>query len=230
MGNDPYNPPSGEEETPEERIRRIREGGSAQPPSQPEPAIEEDPILSSGRASRSEQLRQELTGRGSQSAASQSGSRISSASTAPSNRGRQAIIVIGGVVAVGVLIVLVLFLISAMSGGGGVSIPFLATATATPTATNTATPLPTETPTATPTKEAPALALPPLTCIFQSGVGCFDYCQQPANEGECNSARDFVTAQGADPFVWLDCIASGPGPNTGNPQKCLEDAWRANNP
>jgi hypothetical protein len=154
----------------------------------------------------------------------------SSAGVPASNRGRQAILVIGGVVAIGVVIVLVLFLISTMSAGGGISLPFLATATATPTATSTATPVPTETPTATPTKEAPALALPPLTCIFQSGAGCFDYCQQPENEGECNSARDFVTAQGADPAIWLNCIASGPGPNTGNPQKCLEDAWRTNNP
>lgn len=227
MGNDQYYSPNGEEETPEDRIRRIREGGASQPP--PQPSIDEEPIVSGGRASRSEQMRQEISGRGSRAAASQA--RQASTATAPaSSRGRQAILVIGGVVAIGVVIVLVLFVISAMSRGGGISLPFLATATATPTATSTATPVPTETPTATATKEAPALALPPLTCIFQSGVGCFDYCQQPENEGECNSARDFVAAQGADPAVWLDCIASGPGPNTGNPQKCLEDAWRSNNP
>lgn len=228
MGNDPYYPPNGEEETPEERIRRIREGGAAEPA--PQPPVEEEPVVSRGRPSRSEQLREELTGRGSQAASSRARTQPAAAGAPGANRGRQAVLVIGGVVAIGVLIVLVIFLIGTMRGGGGISLPFLATATSTPTATSTATPMPTETPTATATKEAPSLALPPLTCIFQSGVGCFDYCQQAENETECNSARDFVSAQGADPAVWLECIASGPGPNTGNPQKCLEDAWRANNP
>jgi hypothetical protein len=144
-----------------------------------------------------------------------------------SARGTQALIVIGGIVALGVVVVLILFIAAPLltgGGGAGVQLPWVPTSTPTPTPT----PLPTPTP--TPTKVAPALALPPLTCIFQSGTGCFDYCANAANTAECNSAKDFVRAQGADPDVWLKCIAAVSGPNTGDPQKCLEDAWRASNP
>jgi len=231
MGNDQYYEPGDEQESAEDRIRRIREGGGTQP--QPEPVYEEEPVVSAGRASRADELRQEISGgRGSRAAAASSRATTSSrASSSGGNRSRQALLVIGGVVAIGVIVVLVIVLISALGGGGGgISLPFGATDTPTPTATSTSTPMPTETPTATPTKEAPPLALPPLTCIFQSGVGCYDYCQAPENAGECNSARDFVTAQGADAEAWLQCIASGPGPNVGNPQKCLEEAWRIANP
>jgi hypothetical protein len=85
-------------------------------------------------------------------------------------------------------------------------------------------------PSATPTRVAPSLNLPPLTCIFQSGPGCFDYCADPANQSECQAAYDFVEAQGADSALWISCIAPASGPNVGNPQDCLEQAWRSRNP
>jgi hypothetical protein len=141
-----------------------------------------------------------------------------------------ALTMIGGLVAVGILIVVVLVLVAGMVSGGGIGIPLFATRTPTPTATPLATDTPTPTLTLTPTRTAPNLALPPLTCIFQSGTGCFDYCQEPANLNECNSARDFVRAQGADPEAWFRCLSPGPGPNQGNPQDCLRQAWYAANP
>jgi len=146
----------------------------------------------------------------------------------PSGRGSQALIFIGAIVGIGVVVVLALALLSGVFGGGqGLSLPFLATATPLPTATFTPSPTPTETPTPTPTPPPPRLSLPPLTCIFQSGAGCFDYCGQAANKQECDGARDFVRAQGADPDFWLNCIAPSSGPNVGNPQQCLIDAWYA---
>ncbi len=144
-------------------------------------------------------------------------------------RSTQAIVFIGLMVGAGVLIVLVLLLVSGVLGGGNLLGGLFATATPTATATPVATdtPIPTETP--IPTITPPALSLPPLTCIFQSGTGCFDYCQQVANQSECNSARDFVRAQKADPDVWFNCLSPGPGPNQGNPQECLRQAWHAVN-
>lgn len=144
-------------------------------------------------------------------------------------RSQQALVVIGGIVAVGVLLVVVLWVAAPLLRGEGISLPFLATATATPTIT----PTPTETPTVTPTatKEAPStLALPNLTCIFQGGTGCSDYCADAANAGECQAAKDFINAQGANADVWFECVSPGPGPNVGNELECLRDAWRANNP
>jgi len=146
-------------------------------------------------------------------------------------RANQALIVIGGVVGVGLLLVVVLALaVPALTGeGGGLSLPFLATATPTPTITPT--PTATATATATPTKTAPStLSLPNLTCIYQSDTGCLDYCNDAANTDECQGAKDFVSAQGADPDVWLQCVAPAAGPNLGEPLECLRDAWRANNP
>jgi hypothetical protein len=140
----------------------------------------------------------------------------------------QALTLIGGIVGVGVLIVVIIVLAAGALGGNGIRLPGMATAT--PTAT--ATPIATETsiPSATPTKQAPNLALPPLTCIYQSGGGCFDYCQQAGNASECNSARSFIEAQGADFDAWMRCVSPGSGPNTGNPQDCLRQAWYSNNP
>jgi hypothetical protein len=87
---------------------------------------------------------------------------------------------------------------------------------------------PTETP--TPTRIAPVLNLPPLTCIFQSGMGCYDYCNDSANNAECQAAWDFVEAQEADPDVFFQCLGTQPGPNTGDAEECLKEAWRADNP
>jgi hypothetical protein len=153
-----------------------------------------------------------------------------------SARGSQAFIVIGGIVAVGLVIVAGIAAISVLNRGGfgggtGGGLPGLfqpATETPVPTETATSTPEPTLTPTAT--KEAPALSLPPLTCIFQSGQGCFDYCADDGNRSECNAARDFVEAQGVDPDFFFNCLSPGSGPNEGNPQTCLDDAWRERNP
>lgn len=154
-------------------------------------------------------------------------SRVST-SRAPA-RTQQALIVIGGVVAAGVLLVLILLIAAPLLRGEGISLPFLGTATPTPTIT----PTPTETPTITPTatKTAPStLSLPNLPCIFQSGTGCFDYCADTANAAECQAAKDFIGAQGANPDVWFQCVSPSSGPNVGNPLECLRDAWRANNP
>jgi hypothetical protein len=213
----------------EERIERIRSGGAG-PSGQPvQPyddglAEEVDSSTLLKARSRAELLRGEL---GSGSAGGRAP--VARARRAPS-RTLQAFAVIGGMILVGIVIVALIALLASISGGGGISIPFLntATPTATPTPVFTPTPLATETP--TPTRPAPNLALPPLTCIFQSGQGCYDYCQNPANSAECQSAKDFVRAQGADPDFWLSCIAPATGPNVGNPQKCLEDAWRKLNP
>jgi hypothetical protein len=212
-----------EREAAEDRIRRIREGGGATP--EPAPSYD-DGLGESGAAARA-RARVDKTRDAIGVGESQPVARSREGQKKTGGRGRQAVVVIGGIVAIGVLIVLIIFMIGSLRGGGG--LPFGATKTPTPTATpdSTATPLPTETP--TPTREAPStLALPPLTCIFQSGEGCYDYCADSANQSECDSARDFVRAQGADPEFWLECIAPGPGPNEGNPQQCLEDAWRAN--
>jgi hypothetical protein len=224
MSNYEFNGGEDEREAAEDRIRRIREGGSAAP----EPASSYDDGLGESDAvirarARAQAAREALTADERSVTGSREGQKKSG------GRGRQAVVVIGGIVAIGVLIVLIVLMIRGLTGGGGLT--FGATKTPTPTATpdSTATPLPTETP--TPTKKAPStLALPPLTCIFQSGQGCFDYCADAANTTECNSASDFVRAQGADPEFWLDCIAPGPGANVGNPQVCLEDAWRELNP
>ncbi len=225
MSNDPNQGGEEEFEAAEDRIAKIRQAGAAQPGSEGgyqqdlgEPDLE---ALSRAR-SRSRTLGGDTGGSAASSRAP---------ARRPAARGNQALILIGGLVGIGILIVVIIVLVGMLGGGAkGFSLPFLSTATPTATATPAATVTPTVTPTATATKVAPNLALPPLTCIFQSGVGCFDYCNDPANKAECDSARAFVQAQGADPEKWLQCIASGPGANTGNPQTCLEDAWRANNP
>lgn len=143
----------------------------------------------------------------------------------PAVKSQQAFLVIGGVVIIGILILLLLLVVlPSLSGGGAtINLPFVPTATFTPSAT------PTLTPTATST--VPPLSLPNLTCIFQGSVGgCLDYCQNLANDAECDAARDVLERQGIDFDVWLHCVAPASGPNVGNPQTCLEDAWRQSHP
>jgi hypothetical protein len=152
------------------------------------------------------------------------------AETASSPRYSQALLWIGGFVLAGIVLVLLLVLVAPILRGQPINIPGFATSTPTSTATPPATDTPTPTLTLTPTRVAPQLALPPLTCIFQSGAGCFDYCQIADNLSECNSAKSFVRAQGADPDVWFQCLSPGTGPNQGNPQDCLRQAWYAANP
>lgn len=202
-----------ESEDAQSRIDRIRGGGSQ--PAQPEQPAYQEPPASPARASR----------------AQPSGAKASAGrSAAAPSRGSQAILFIAAIVIVGIVVVGALILFSgALGGGGGLSI--FATETPTPTSTFTPTPTPTETatPTATATPEAPRLTLPPLTCIFQSGVGCADYCANAANTAECNSARSFIENQGASFDSWLSCLAPGSGANVGNPQDCLVQAWYARN-
>ncbi len=225
MGDNPYNDAETERREAEERIRRIREG--AQRP----PAGSEAEMGTESEALRRAQERARRLREGLEEPVPPVPSRaVPSPRRGGVSRTSQAFVVIGGIVAVGVVIVIIIALFASLSGGRGISLPFLNTATPTATATPTETPTPPATDTPTPTKAAPNLALPPLTCIFQSGIGCYDYCQNPANAAECQSAKAFVQAQNADPDFWLNCIAPGPGPNVGNPQRCLEDAWRKLNP
>lgn len=220
MPDDSFNE-EGEDEraAAEDRIRRIRDGGAvggAEPAAdlgEPEVANE---VRSRARATRRALGLDESDGEASQS------SRTTQASGGTGRAG-QGVIVIGGLVVIGVIIVLMILAVSALTGRGSVLTP--ATETPIPTATVP----PTETPPAA-TQAAPSLALPPLTCIFQSNVGCYDYCQATENADECQSARDFIEAQNADPDAWFECLAPGPGPNVGNPQACLEEAWHARNP
>lgn len=151
---------------------------------------------------------------------------------APGLAGRGPLALIGCLALVLIAIGAVLFALSSGMLRAG-NLPFLPTATATltPTPTPTATPTVTPTPSPTPTPEVPFLALPPLACAYTTqGIGCFEYCSDPANAEECSEARDFVSAQDADAEYWLNCISPGPGPNVGNPQVCLEEAWRLLNP
>lgn len=144
--------------------------------------------------------------------------------------GRRAIMIIGGVVGAGIVLLIIILLVAQALGGQGITLPGFATATPTFTPTPPATETPTPTATFTPTRPAPELQLPPLTCIFQSGTGCTDYCNQAENTSECNAAREFIRAQGADPEAFFRCLSPGTGPNQGNPQDCLRQAWYARNP
>ncbi len=212
----------------EERIRRIR-GEGEPPPSSPLPSSRafDDSLDAESEAAERVRARARAARAALEPEPSPRARPASRRVSAGGGRSQQGLLIIGGLVLIGIVIVVVLLLVSMLGGG---TLPFGATATptSTPTPTETPTPIATETP--TPTRPAPNLALPPLTCIFQSGVGCFEYCQSPDNAAECNSAKAFVRAQNADPDLWLSCIAPGPGPNVGNPQACLEDAWRSLNP
>ncbi len=225
-----------ERDAAEERIRRIRGGQEPEqepvPPSRDprydDPLDDEPPVISRARE-RARAAREAIARQGGADEPPVQHSRVTSGVPVspvpqPAERSRQAFLIIGGLVVLGVLIVIFLVVFSSFMPGGGLLAPPVPTATPSPTPTET----PTPTPEPTPTVPAPNLSLPPLTCIFQSGVGCFDYCQNPDNQSECESARSFIRAQGANPDVFFQCIAPGPGPNQGNAQDCLEEAWRAN--
>lgn len=140
--------------------------------------------------------------------------------------GRRAGIVIGGLVLAGLLLVGVLMLLASMLGGGGS--PLLAPLVPTATATLTLTPTVTATPTAspTPTPEMPFIPLPPLACLTDERISCYDYCNGADNAEECDESRALLQQYGVDFDYWLRCVAPGPGPNIGDPLDCLEDAWR----
>ena len=222
MGNDSYYRPDDEQEEAQSRIDRIRGGGTQAPEPAPEPRGRVDDNYEREeprRRPQRERRRNDETPPEPQLTRSQ---------------GQQAVLLIGGVVLLGLLAVVVIVLLAGglggSGGGGGINLPFGATDTPTPTPTFTPSPTPTEAPTPTPTPPPPDLALPPLTCLFQSGVGCFDYCNDAANAAECTAASEFLQAQSVDPTVFFDCLSPGPGANQGNPQQCLADGWYAANP
>lgn len=218
-GNQNYESDDEAEEA-QNRIDRILGGGGAQDAPQQSGSSQDplggDPLAGRQFRSRSARSAYEEDQSGGQG---QMGAR---APRQPSSGGRRALVIMGGVIALGLLVVLAVVLLGGLAQRGTINLPFF------PTATPTATLTPTSTLTPTPTKVAPNLQLPQLTCIF-IGEGCLNYCKDPANAAECSGARDFVKAQGADPDVWFNCIAPASG-QVGEPKKCLEDAWRANNP
>lgn len=220
-----YFDPEDEAAAAQDRIDRIRRGGSATPADVggAEQGIDDlsGDAVSRARA-RARTTRAALVGEEPIQARSRA------AVSAPAGRGRQAIIVIGGVVGIGVVVLVVVILATQLIGGGGPGLFVRATATPTPTETPIPSPTPTETP--TPTPKPPDLQLPGLGCYYQSGVSCYDYCQLAENVDECDGAKRFVGAQGADPDVWFQCIAPGPGVVVDNPQQCLIDAWYAAHP
>lgn len=225
------NPRNGSEErdAADERLRQILEGGGQAPTPAPESGRSTVPLEDDlGESDAASRLRSRADAVREQISAEPRAQPRAASTGVPAGRGRQGLLIIGGVVLIGIVVVLLIVLIAALSGGTP-AFSFGATRTPTPTPTETPTPTPIATETPVPTVPAPNLALPPLTCIFQSGVGCYDYCQNAENAAECQSARDFVQAQNADPDQWLNCIAPGPGANVGNPQACLEEAWRALN-
>jgi hypothetical protein len=141
-----------------------------------------------------------------------------------------AMLFVVGLLAIVALLIVILLVASA--SGGGFSLPSIFPPADTPTPTPTVTPSPTATaePTATPTQQVPQnLGLPPLECLY-TGPGCYDYCQDPANQTDCSGAREFLIRERVDPDTWFNCVASGPGANVGNPQECLAEAWRVANP
>ena len=233
MDRDPFDREDDELEAADDRIRRIREGGEGSPPPPaPTPAgddytFDDEPDMVSRARERARSTRSVLGGDVApepEPARAGRGVPADTAPVAPGDRARQAFLIVGGVVVLGLLVLVVVLLIGSLGSGGGPG-PFSGP---TPTMTPTPTPTLTPTPVATATPQAPNLSLPPLTCVFQSGAACLDYCQMPENAGECDSARSFIAAQDADPAVFFQCVAPGPGPNQGNPQDCLEEAWRAN--
>jgi hypothetical protein len=224
--SDQYNNPDDELDAADRRIDQIlKSGGTAQPSrpaQQPTPAdqYESEDAIARARG-RVNATRQQL-GIGD---ASQARRRMSGApSLTGSGRNTQALMLIGGLVGAGVIVVLIIILAANALKGGGINLPGFATDTPTPTIT------PTPAPTATPTKIAPSLNLPPLTCIFQSGTGCSDYCAEPSHLTECNTARTFLEAQGVDSNVFFNCLSPSSGPNTGNPVECIRQGWYAKNP
>ena len=218
----------------EDRIERIRKGrGQASQPVDSggvfDDSYESEQVVQS--RSRAERVRQVL-GESPDAVSGKLGRSQSRAGTqqqSGSGMSPAMLFVVGLLAIVGLLIVILLV---ASASGGGFSLPsiFLPADTPTPTPTITPSPTATEEPTATPTQEVPRnLGLPPLECLY-TGSGCYDYCQDPANQTDCTGAREFLVRERVDPDTWFNCVAPGPGANVGNPQQCLEDAWRAANP
>lgn len=76
-----------------------------------------------------------------------------------------------------------------------------------------------------PTPTAPRLSIPALSCIFSSSEGnCYDYCQNPANKAECDSARAQIEGQGADPDAFFECMRT----DEIDPLTCMKEGWYAN--
>ena len=229
MGFD-QNRDDSEEEAAEaqDRINQILGGGGSSQQNQQQPQQDEsysepytdDPLGGTPRVELRSRAARQALGYDDQQQSGQGRQRQRQPGAAP--RAQQAIVVVGGILAVGVVVVIVIILIAnlAKPGGAPISLPFSATATPTPTDTPTATITPIPTPT------IPPLQLPNLTCLVQSQTGCLDYCQNVANLKECDQARDTVETQGADFTAFLKCLQPAAGPNTGNPQSCLETAYR----
>ena len=222
MSDDQYYDSGDESQEARDRISRIRGGGGTS--SQPQSSGSSQEFDSSRPArgpSRADLLREAMgedePGRGK----------------TPESRGRQGLVMIVGIVLISFLVVAIILLAGMLrndaESGGGFSLPFMATDTPTPTATNVPTATFTPLPTATETPVAPELRLPNLTCLIPSGTGCFDYCSDPANEAECTQAKEAVSAQGADPDFWLNCLSPSSGPNVEDPRECLRQAWYAAN-
>jgi hypothetical protein len=137
---------------------------------------------------------------------------------------------VAGLLGIVALLIIILLIAGATSGNLNLPSLFQPADTATPTPTITPSPTATEEPSPTPTQEVPRnLGLPPLECLY-TGPGCYDFCQDSENRLDCDGAREFLSRQRVDPDTWFDCVAPGPGANVGNPQECLEEAWRAANP
>ena len=225
MGNN-QNYDDGEEEAAEaqNRIDRILGGGGASQPQNPQQpqqdgSYSDDPLGGAPRV--------ELHSRAARSALGydqpQGGQQSRQGQDKPSPRAQQAIMIVGGILVLGVVVVVVIILLASAlkPGAAPIVLPFISTATPTPTDT----PTPTVTPTPEPT--LPPLSLPNLTCLVQSQTGCLDYCQNVSNLQECDAARNTVeTIDHADFTAFLKCLEPTTGPNTGNPQTCLENAYR----
>jgi hypothetical protein len=225
MSSNQYDDGEQEAADAQDRINRILNGGAAQDAPQ-QGGVSDDPLGGAPRVELRSRAARSALGL-DQQGIDQPQQRRRSGGQAPAGKARQAIMVIGGVLVLGVLVVVVLFVAASMANRGGgapISLPFFSTATPT----STATPLPTSTP--TPTATVPPLSLPNLDCLVQSTTGCLDYCQNIDNLKLCDQARIQAEAEGVDFTVFLKCLEPAPGPNTGNPQTCLEAGYRAKNP
>jgi hypothetical protein len=113
--------------------------------------------------------------------------------------------------------------------GGNLSWPLPSQPTAAETPTPTIEPTPTVIEASPPTHEVlHNLAYPPLDCLH-TRPGCYDFFKDPDNRLIYASAREFLSSQRVDPDTWFNCVAPGPGAPIGDPQMCLEEAWRAAN-
>lgn len=203
----------GERDAAEDRIDRIRGRREGQRPARPDPddlgGFDDDTDYARPRAER---------------AVFTDDSDIyvvEDEAAAPSSPMGGAFLLIGGLVIFGVAMVLLLMLFRGGSLSSILPVGPTATFTMTPTPTLTPTPTFTPTPAATPTPEVPFLPLPPLACAYNA-TDCAVYCQDAANAQECADSRAFVESEGADFDYWLSCLSEG----LGDPQTCMEEAWR----